>query len=195
MESAPIVGEAEEVKEAGEQKRRGRPKKEDAPQKEANEILLTLTTVANAVRILGERFEALSERIGKVEKYTESMVPVESPTLDVVVKPAEIGKEDVLILAVQKILGQGDPHASQFQVFTEPERNGRNFMLTIIPPRHLREIADEEDANGKAIIMDKRQKVFSYNEGVSGAENYTKIVFKRCVDHANRNAISYFDKG
>jgi len=40
----------------------------------------------------------------------------------------------------------------------------------MIPPVHLREIPDEITKDGRRIVMDRRVKVLSYNEGVSGAE-------------------------
>ena len=205
MES-PIVGASEdatsEVKQEGFEeipvlpggKLRGRPTKRVQAEETPNEVLTALSSVAEAVKGLVSKIDAVSERLLKVETYTETMKPVASPSPeDEVAKPATPGKEDMLILTVKRILGQGDPVKCQFDVSTNPDKLGRTFLLTIIPPKHLREEPDLLDANGKTIIMDHRDKVLSYHEGISGAEMYAKIVYDRCVKWANKNAISYFE--
>ena len=169
-------------------KKRGRPKKE------VNEVITVLSEISDAVKNLLQTDELIIKRLEEVEKYTESMRPIESPQGDKEVKSATPGKEDVLVLAVKKILGQGDVQKCQFEVSTVPNKTGRNFDLLIVPPLHLREIPDEINGHGEKVIMDRRTKVLSYNEGLSGAEAYTRSVFNRCVQWANKNAISFFNK-
>ena len=175
-------------------KKRGRPRKEESPQ-EAVEILTTLSTMSDAIKNLVEATGLISERLNKVESYTESMRPVESPhPEDQETKPATPGKEELLVNAVRRILGQGSIENCQFEVSTVPNKTGRNFDLLIVPPTHLREIPDEVNDRGEKVIMDHRTKVLSYNEGLSGAEDYARRVFDRCVKWANQNAISFFEK-
>jgi len=172
-------------------KRKGRPPKAKS-ETEGSEVVKAMQNISEALNVMSSKLSDVTQRIERIEQTAEYQ-PVSRETDEPTV-PAEPGKEDVTVLAVKKILGQGDPASCQFSISIEPEGNGRNFALVMIPPVHLREIPDEITKDGRRIVMDRRVKVLSYNEGVSGAEQYAKKVYAKCVGYANQNAIAYFEK-
>jgi len=183
MEESPIVpietkSQTEEVNgvEVPKRKKSHHKKKESG-----DDVVKTLNVIASSLKDLTASVAGLSDRLNVVEQYTSTMKPVESPTGETIVKSAEPGKEDQLITAVKKVLGQGSPEKCQFIISTEPDKTSASFRLLIVPPEHLK----ESD-------MDVRVKRLSYHDGVSGAEVYAKIVLERCLKIAQRNALSFF---
>lgn len=154
----------------------GRPKKEKVEAIEAkNKVLDMLSAIQGSIN-------ALSDRLQKVEKDTEQFKTSEPPKEKEYI-PAVQGKEGAIIEAVKKILGQGNATDCQFSVSTIPNAKDRNFRLIIVPPTHLKEFEGAKNA-----------KVLSYNEGVSGAEEYARLVLRFCTKLANSRAVSFFSK-
>ena len=151
---------------------------ENMPEEQNTADLSTAPTIDNSkvVELMGklvDNFESLNTRLSAME---ETIVQIqgsatEPPQLD---KKVERGDESEIIKAARNILGE------QFEIFLKPHQPGMNFRLEIVPPEHLRE--DEND---------RRIKVISYVEGVSGAKVYAQKVKEHTVKFANARGVTW----
>ena len=153
-------------------KRLGRPRKSEVipEQKEEDGLEEELTELAKSLNDLAERVKRLETVPEPTELVTEKNL-----------KPVSSEKGSEIIIAVKKILGQGDTDKCQFSVTTEPGSPGVSFRLTIIPPDHLKENP-----------TDRRVKIVPYLEGIPGSMNYAELVRNYCIKYANNHGISYF---
>lgn len=139
-----------------------------------------LEKIAKDVASIKETQETQEERISSLEKGGDSSSQVAKEEFDGPKLNHTAPEEYVRI--VEEICGKG------FEVHTAAIPKREAFKLTIIPPQHLREIADNP-VTGES--EDRRVKVINFVEGAAGVRAYAERVADFCSRWATKNHVSY----